>query len=35
MVELRTMEKRVCNHCFTEIDWKLEKGQKPLIQHQR
>lgn len=35
MVELRTMEKRVCSHCYVELDWKLKKGQKPLIQYQR
>lgn len=35
MITLRTMEKRVCVHCYTEVDWKLKEGQLPLIQHQR
>ena len=31
LLELRTMDKKVCADCGKEIGWRLEKGQKPLV----
>lgn len=31
LLELRTMNKKVCTDCGTEIEWNLEKGQKSLV----
>ena len=31
LLELRTMNKKVCTDCGTEIGWSLEKGQKTLV----
>ena len=31
LFELRTMNKKVCTDCGTEIEWSLEKGQKSLV----
>lgn len=30
-VALRSRDRRVCNDCKTEHDWKLGPGQKPLL----
>ena len=31
LLELRSMSKKICPDCGTEITWNLEKGQRPLV----
>lgn len=31
LLELRTLNQKICSDCGTQIEWKLEKGQKPLL----
>jgi DNA-directed RNA polymerase subunit RPC12/RpoP len=35
MVDLRSMNTRLCSGCKTEFDWHLAPGQKPLISNNR
>lgn len=31
LVDLRSLNKRICIGCKREFEWRLEEGQKPLI----
>ena len=31
LLELRSMSKKICPDCGMEIEWNLEKGQRPLV----
>lgn len=31
LLEMRTLNQKICPDCNTQFEWKLEKGQKPLL----